>query len=224
MDKIKIIATADLHGHLPEIPKCDLLLIGGDICPTANHDRRYQANWLSGHFALWMESLPAKRIVWTGGNHDFVLQDINPAKRSRFGGTYLHNISCEIDGIKIWASPFSPSFGNWAFMRNDSSLVEIWDDIPYDVDILMVHGPFYGSGDKVVNNWHSGDTCVGSKSLRNHLTYRDFPNLKLFLTGHIHEGYGKEEVQLGNNKFISANVSYVDEDYKPGNPPMEFEL
>lgn len=253
---MRIVATSDFHGFLPEIPECDLLLIGGDICPVENHDRKFQADWLRGEFRDWLAEQPALVKIWTGGNHDFVLQDWRnkPEKIQGIGGKYLDNTWLEIPGVaapfdrplKIWASPMSPTFGNWAFMRDDRGLGEIWETIPRDIDILMVHGPMHGYGDGVPeyvlrprlgsgigskedawDSWHKeylGDEHVGSVSLLNRLAYEEFPNLKLFVFGHIHEGYGQQVVTLKNNKFIAANVSHVNGDYKPLNPPMEFKL
>jgi predicted phosphohydrolase len=70
----KIIAVSDLHGALPTIPPCDLLLIAGDVAPTMNHSLRFQADWLDTDFRFWLESLPAQKIVFIAGNHDLVFQ------------------------------------------------------------------------------------------------------------------------------------------------------
>lgn len=240
----RIVATSDFHGMLPEIPECDVLLVAGDVCPVENHDRKFQAIWLRSEFNWWLKNAPAKHIVWIGGNHDFVLADAGKKLHDQMLGTYLRDEAVEVEGLKIWASPMSPLFGHWAFMRDDRGLAELWETIPRDIDILMVHGPMHGHGDGVpqyrtypmlgegkglapYDSWRHeliGHEHVGSVSLLNRLAYDEFPNLKLFVFGHIHEGYGQQVVTLRDNQFVAANVSHVNEAYKPVNPPMEFDL
>lgn len=61
----KIIAVADLHGHLPlDIPTCDLLIVAGDICPHFSHkagsaeDIAGQVRFLEYRFKPWRLNLP----------------------------------------------------------------------------------------------------------------------------------------------------------------------
>lgn len=210
---------ADMHGHLPyvgDIPKGDLLLIAGDVCPVWNHEKKFTADWLRGAFTDWLHEVPFPQIVGISGNHDFVLDE------SKIGyelpWNFLISDSVVIDGLKIWGSPMTPKFGNWASMAPDHILHMVWDTIPEDVDILMVHGPAYMYGDTVNNDW-SIDKHAGSKSLAERLE-NGLPNLKLFVWGHIHEAYGRYDTP----GRIQANVSILNEHYEVVNEPMVFEI
>jgi Icc-related predicted phosphoesterase len=228
---MKIVLTADWHGTLPEIPQCDLLLIAGDVCPVSNHNRKFQAEWLRTEFTDHLNSIPATEIVWTGGNHDFVLAD-SVKIRKELPGIFLDNSHTYVMGVKIWGSPLSPTFGNWAFMRDDRSLASVWETIPSDTDILMTHGPMHGYGDIVESfAWYMKDgepvkdvfatEHVGSITLLNRLTYGEFPNLKLMVFGHIHEGYGKGVTERVTGETLRwVNASHMDGQYRPVNPPI----
>lgn len=219
MDKLKIVATSDFHGYLPDIPECDLLLIAGDICPVWNHDRAFQMDWLRWQFSPWMKKQPAKEIVWVGGNHDFVLEHARRFKIDDLGGTYLYNESAEVLGSKIWGSPLSPTFGKWAFMYDDELLWDYWQKIPEDTEIIVVHGPPFGYGDKTLGYMGSPPINVGSRSLRNRIN--ELPNLKFVVCGHIHPDYGTH-LTLQGVKVI--NATHVDDKYDPVNLPVEVEL
>lgn len=178
---MKIIATSDLHGILPEIPECDLLLIAGDISPDHDHNRQYQRTWFNERFKPWLKSVPAKHIVGIGGNHDFVLSGHRQKFGYRFPWIYLNNESVEIPMncmdrqvcsfprgrcvepsrcnapqeklLKIWGSPLSNPFGNWCNTKPEPALRDVWSTIPRDVDIIMTHGPAYGFGDIAGKMW-----------------------------------------------------------------------
>ena len=217
---MKVVVTADFHGYLPPlVPECDLLLIAGDVCPVWDHERKYQMDWLRYRFSPWLHEQPAKEIVWVGGNHDFVLEEARRSKIDLIGGTYLHNESVELLDHKIWGSPFSPTFGGWAFMKDDPLLFDIWETIPEDTEILVVHGPPKGYGDLTAGYMGSPPVQVGSETLRYRID--NLPNLKLVACGHIHPAYGQYVTMKG---VIVINGSHVNEKYQPVYRPFVVEL
>src|SRR5262245_46149006 len=74
---MRVVALSDQHGYLPEIPPCDLLLIGGDVCPdsigplAAMAHPEAQKSWFDTRLRRWLARAPAARTVLTWGNHDW---------------------------------------------------------------------------------------------------------------------------------------------------------
>lgn len=56
--------------------------------------------------------------------------------------TYLQGSAVEIEGLKIYGSPWQPEFQGWAFnLPRGPRLREKWRLIPEGLDILVTHGP-----------------------------------------------------------------------------------
>ena len=79
---MKVVAFSDNHGYLPkvsEFPECDVVCIAGDICPLeVQRDLVESISWFLLTFKPWAESLPCKKVIFVGGNHDFFLHHIGP--------------------------------------------------------------------------------------------------------------------------------------------------
>jgi Icc-related predicted phosphoesterase len=204
-----IAATADLHGFLPEVPPCDLLLIAGDLCGPSAIERQFV--WLKSTFAKWLLEVPAVEVVGIAGNHDWIFEKA-PDRVPDLRWHYLQDSGIELFGLKIYGTPWQPRFCDWAFNLDEPELDRWFAKIPDDTDILLTHGPALGLGGLCID-----DHEAGSPSLLKHLE-RVQP--RLHLCGHIHEGYGEYRV----GKTISANVSYVDVNYRPVNRVMTWEI
>ena len=213
--KVKIAATSDWHGIFPPMSFFgeggDILCIVGDLCPVTNHSIEFQYNWINNTFLpklIEIQNLFPK-IVFIAGNHDFVFEQYGPGtifyKSLPKNIIYLENNSVIVDGIKIWGSPYSNKFYNWAFMRNENGLKEIYDSIPSDVDIVLSHGPAIGVCDSVENDSEK----LGSAALRTTIL-KIQP--KYLFTGHIHSAC--RNIKYLNNTKCTC-VSYVDEYYEP---------
>src|ERR1700743_2459254 len=103
---MKIACVSDIHGHLPEIPEGDLVLLGGNTCPVTNHDPRFQARSLDTVFRQWLDSF-APPVVAVAGNHDFIYESQCYAP-PELPWDYLQDSGCEVSGLKVFGSPWQP--------------------------------------------------------------------------------------------------------------------
>ncbi|KAL1306500.1 hypothetical protein AAFC00_005195 [Neodothiora populina] len=96
----------------------------------------------------------------------------------------------------IYASPYQPRFGDWAFGYDRSE--DKFTDIPDNVDIVMTHGPPRGVLDRVKSRERPGeDEHLGCDALLRAID-RTKPLLHCF--GHIHDGYGAQSKQWEDQK------------------------
>ena len=73
--RIILNATADLHGHLPDMLPCDLTVICGDIFPgEMDRDTEAQGVWFRNAFIPWVERIPSERVILIGGNYDYWIE------------------------------------------------------------------------------------------------------------------------------------------------------
>lgn len=214
---VKIVATSDLHGELPDfIVPCDILIIAGDVCPDWKKNQfRNQLNWLLEEFNPWLEAQPAKTIVGIAGNHDFVLQKM-PDVQSSLHWTYLQDSSVTASGLKIYGIPWVPNLSRWAFHLDDAELQEHFDAVPDDTDILVTHGPPHGYCD-FASAAH-GSVHAGFPGANDTLE-RVRP--AAHICGHIHNGYGYKMHPSGTAVY---NVAYLDDTMDPVHRPLVLEI
>jgi Icc-related predicted phosphoesterase len=213
---MRFCCISDQHGNLKsKCAECDVLLHTGD--PFGVGDIFLQEIFLP-NFNNWLDEQPAKHKVVISGNHDLYFEKLYKNKQKpELNCHYLLDESIEIEGLKIYGSPWTPPFLNWAFMLPEEELAKKWEHIPVDTDVLLVHGPPYGILDECPNYRKPGTQHVGSKALREAI-FSIRPKLVVF--GHIHESYGQEEHE--GIKFI--NCSVLNSDYKLVNKPVVVEL
>ena len=198
---MKIVAISDTHGHTPDLPDGDILIIAGDIFPIDNHDHHFQRRYLNARIIPWIKEHNFKHVLFVPGNHDFLCEI--PGIYRVFENQGIHFLvdrSQTIEGINFYGFPWVPNLEYWAFHAHDPMMVDKCDEIPMDTDILISHGP-------PINILDNKDMNYGCTHLAARLQ-RVLPMYHIF--GHVHEGYG--EIQLGDICFM--NVSYLDDDYQ----------
>jgi Icc-related predicted phosphoesterase len=210
---MRIVCISDTHNANGQIavPDGDLLIHSGDatINGTANEIRLFND---------WFTSLPHRHKVFVAGNHDWLFERDNVGARQLLDDSiiYLEDSVTEIEGVRIYGSPWQPRFFDWAFnLERGSDLAKKWEKIPDDIDVLITHGPPNGILDAVTRAMGMGNT--GCEALRERIEeLAVLERLKFHVFGHIHCGYGMHE-QFGI-RFV--NGSTCDEEYRPTQPPI----
>ncbi|MDX2285018.1 MAG: metallophosphatase domain-containing protein [Bacteroidia bacterium] len=207
---MRIVCISDTHGQHAAIrlPEGDLLIHAGDFTPDGQLAD-------TARFMQWLDGQPFPHKVLISGNHDFLAEREPGLFRSLLpaGCIYLENEGAEIAGLRIWGSPITPWFHDWAFNRQPGpDIRRYWQAIPEGLDLLITHGPPYG-----IRDLNLEGSLAGCRDL-NHELWRARPRAHVF--GHIHEAYGITQVE--EIRFI--NASQLDHRYQLANPPIVIDL
>jgi calcineurin-like phosphoesterase family protein len=184
----------------PPLPPGDLLLHAGDLSIVGSQaEIQEQLNWLS--------SQPHTHKIVIAGNHDVLFDpaflEANPVRKfmnpdAKASGLnlgsviYLQDESVTLKlakggverELKIYGSPKTPQYGSSAFQVPPTQ--DVWSGkAPEETDILLTHGP--------PRNHLDGGLRAGCINLAREVM-RVRPRVVLF--GHVHAGYGIEEVRL----------------------------
>jgi len=209
-----ITILADTHSNHKQLKLTggDLLLHVGDFSNLGTHDEIQS-------FLAWFDRQHYIHKVYIAGNHDLSYERNIPLK-NKFLALYPHIHYLEdsgivLEGIKIWGSPWSPAFCNWAFNlpRKSKYLQEKWNMIPDDTDILMTHTAPYGIFDPNYDG-----ISVGCELLREAII--DIaPRVHCF--GHLHSGYDIAETCFGKGNTLFINASICNDYNQVVNKPID---
>jgi len=192
---MKIIAFSDTHTlhQNVEIPDGDLLIFAGDmsVCKTSQD--------VAG-FNSFLRTLPHTHKIVVGGNHDHLLASSPELGQELLqDAIYLQDSFTIINGIKIYGSPWQPTFNTKACdafaLPRGNEIRKKWDLIPDDTDILITHSPPCGIMDE------DGGVSHGCSDLLERVLQIQ-PRIHIF--GHIHNHNGI--TSIGKIRFINCNV------------------
>lgn len=219
---MRITFISDTHSKhnliTKDLPGGDLLIHSGDISSRGyDHEIRNFCKWFNN-----IDNYNTK--IFIAGNHDLGFQD-SPSNIGEILRNYtdiiyleddLHMIGDNYDDmIKVWGSPWQPEFHNWAFNlpRNGFELKEKWDLIPINTDILVTHGPAWGSVDII-----KGDTInLGCELLADRIRQI---KPKIHVCGHIHSARGI----VSKDGVLFVNASVLDERYEYTQKPFTIDF
>ncbi len=123
-----------------------------------------------------------------------------------------HGLRTTIDGVSFWGTPWVPNLQSWAFYGSPAILESSFGFIPPGIDVMISHSPPKGHLD-------NPQMLFGASQV-NDAIKRVKP--KVFICGHIHEGYG---VELGYKEHTDLyNVSHCDIMYDPVNVPVVIDI
>jgi len=203
--KKEITFISDTHGKhnqlTPDLPGGWMIIHAGDV---SNRGLVTEIN----EFTKWFSTLPYQHKIFIAGNHDFGFEQNKEGIIIPDNVIYLEDSEVVIDGIKIYGSPWQPEFFDWAFnLKRGEPLIEKWNMIPMDTNILVTHGPAFGMLDNTIQGLRVG--CED-------LVRRVFDvNPKIHVCGHIHYGYGMKkssDVNFINAASLGERYTY---DHKP---------
>jgi Icc-related predicted phosphoesterase len=127
--------------------------------------------------------------------------------------TVLINEGIEIEGLRIWGTPVTPTYGGAFGLSSARDRKRLYAQIPEDIDVLISHGPPFGILDAdPISGLHEG--C---HELLDAVTW---VRPKLHVFGHIHAASGVFRTE--QTTFVNASRLGLNHDLDES--PFVFEM
>ncbi|CAF3518152.1 unnamed protein product [Adineta steineri] len=202
LKRLRFVCMSDTHNEIGKIsiPDGDVFVHCGDAVKhrTSARDLRI--------FNEFVGQLPHKYKLFVSGNHCVCLNPQQPEQSQKIlnNMTYLQDQSIDIEGVRIYGSPWRPKRGCFyraeAFGYDAKRIREDkWSKIPEDIDLLLTHGPPYSIRDY---NRSTGDQ-LGCPALLDEIVTRIRPRIHLF--GHMHSCYGASLYKSEDNEILEGD-------------------
>lgn len=207
---MKIVCFSDTHGNHEDlfIPTADILIFCGDC---SNSFDIITNEIECRKFLDWYSKLYVKHKLFIPGNHDRAIEHKWILSSEYPEINFFFNETKEIEGCKIFGSPYTPSYAKWSYMYDRGKAKKYWDCIDKGVDIVFTHGPPKGILDlsddiedrnKIVQ--------VGCSYLRKKIK-ETYPFVHLF--GHIHSSKRFNNWGIyddGITKYVNCSITRND--------------
>lgn len=213
---IRCVCISDTHTKVPghPLPPGDLLIHSGDLTNLGTlAEIQRTIDWLKTLQKPWSGSSDGYRyIVVVCGNHDSYFDtrsrtNFDKAQKNRkldWGKIiYLQHESVTLPflgdrKLKVYGAPQIPKCGGKEFAFQYERGQDAWSNtIPDDVDVLVTHNP---------PKWHLDLPEAGGLGDEFELkeVWRVKPTLQVF--GHVHSGYGRENVWWDKAQKIFEDI------------------
>ena len=213
---MKILHISDTHGFHSRFPDekfkdIDVVIHSGDC---SNYKDAYRNAIEVADFIEWYKDVPVKYKIYVAGNHDTSIERKRITKEDfeANGIIYLENSFVNINRVKFYGTPVTPTFGEWAFMKARDKTHHVWEAIPEDTGVLIVHGPPKGIRDLSYDRDGKLEFCGDNALMKRCISLQN--TLKFVCFGHIHnmDGvYNQGISTFSMTQTVFSNAACVDD-------------
>ena len=234
---VSFLAVSDIHNSWNDgidPTGYDAMIVAGDFINDVRWlpDDEYRNAIKDTSFFVWCRKHLDLPVFLIPGNHDRVVENHpewiewpeNIIRLHTGNGAEDKGISRSADGafefkgIRIFGMPWSSGYSRGSgFLCFDEQLRGKLDAMPFNLDILVVHGPpmiedSEGASDKDVGK--SG-AHFGNETIRSAIIAK---KPRLVICGHVHQG-SREPAKLGETIVINASLVKHKRDASPAYSP-----
>jgi Icc-related predicted phosphoesterase len=200
---MKTWIISDTHGQHDslKVPIVDTIIHCGD---STNYYDLVNNQIEFNNFIKWFNELPIKNKVLIAGNHDcWATKKYNRDLLKDLGIIYLEQEHYELEGRLLFGSPYSPTFGNWYFMRDRSKMYKCWEHLEKGIDVLITHTPPKTILDLNENQEGKLEFCGDNSLLKKILKIE--PKYNVF--GHIHSN--ENIINTGIRQITGCSTIFI---------------